>query len=210
MDFYGIPSVNQAYHFVSTCKPYKIRKALLSDGDTEKEVFVIGLRGTDGSFDKNNPLSIPVCVRAGFGKDNIFKSVVKAAMLKEIPTGSDVVFLGHSLGGMVCQHLAADEELQKNFNILNVLTFGSPYVLGKGDKCKLHRMIEKTDMIPLTLSNAFLLNCFIGKPSIESCGFLFKPYGAHCTSYEFSEKFAQYDCFGIKNGKHILHLTEEL
>ncbi len=210
MDFYCIPSVNQAYHFVSTCSPYKIRKAILTDSVTEKNVFVIGLRGTDGSLDKNNPLSIPVCVRAGLAKDNLFKRIVKEAMLKEIPKGSDIVFLGHSLGGMVCQHLAADEELKNNFNILNVLTFGSPFIVGKGEKCKLHRMIEKTDIIPLTLSNAFLLNAFKGNVSMENCGFIFKPYGAHCTSYEFSEKFAQYDCFGIKNGKHILQLTEEL
>ena len=48
-----IGNINQAYSFVATCDPYKIRKAVLSIPECEDmKVWVIALRGTNGSWDK--------------------------------------------------------------------------------------------------------------------------------------------------------------
>ena len=128
-----ISNMNEAYNFIADCAPYKIRKAVLSvPGCEDRTVWVIGLRGTNGSMDKTDPLSLPVCFRSGCSIENIFFSLVKEAIKKEIPAGESLVYIGHSLGGMVSQQLGADKELSSMYKTLNVLTLGSPYVLFKG------------------------------------------------------------------------------
>lgn len=202
-----IGNINQAYSFVATCDPYKIRKAVLSIPECEDmKVWVIALRGTNGSWDKNDPLGMPVCLRSATARDNIFYSLVKDAIKKEIPAGDNILFIAHSLGGMVSQQLASDEELKSTYRILNVLTFGSPYVIFKGKKCPLHRMAETADIIPHTCSAVLFANCFLGNITHESAGYFFNFLGAHCDSYEKGEVWRKYDCYGIKNGGRVLTL----
>ena len=202
-----IGNINDAYTFISNADPFKIRKAVLSaPGSEDKNVWVIGLRGTNGSMKKTDPLGIPVCIRSGSSRENIFFSLVKEAIKKEIPAGESLVYIGHSLGGMVCQQLGADKELNSTYKTLNVLTLGSPYVLFKGSKCPLHRIAEKADIIPYVCSLAAFGNHFMGNVTYESGGYYFNFLGAHCDSYEKSEVWQKYDCFGIKNGRRYLSL----
>lgn len=196
-----IANINDAYSFVATCAPYKINKAVMTvPGCPDMTVWVVALRGTNQSMDKNDPLGLPVCIRSCIGKDNVFFDLVKKAMLKEIPAGENVIFFAHSLGGMVSQQLGADKELSSRYRILNILTFGSPYVLFRGSKCILRRMAERADIIPMICSPAFALNAFLGNVTFESAGYYFNFLGAHCDSYEKGVPWRVYDCFGIKNG----------
>lgn len=202
-----IGNINDAYSFVAGCDPYKIKKGVLSiPGCEDMKVWLVALRGTNGSMDKTDPLGMPVCIRSACGKNNIFFSLVKEAIKKEIPAGDNVMFIGHSLGGMVCQQLGADEELKSTYRLLNVLTFGSPYVPFRGSKCTLHRMLEKADIIPLVCSPAFAGNYFLGNAVHEGGGYYFNFLGAHCDSYEHSPVWRKYDCFGIENGGRTLTL----
>lgn len=202
-----ISNINEAYTFIADCAPYKIRKALLSvPGCEDISVWVIGLRGTNASMDRTDPLSLPVCIRSGCSRGNIFFSLVKEAIKKEIPAGENILYIGHSLGGMVCQQLGADEELKSTYKTLNVLTLGSPYVLFKGKKCPLHRMADRADIVPLLCSLASFANYFMGNVTHESAGYYFNLLGAHCDSYEKSEVWRKYDCFGIENGGRSLSL----
>ena len=74
-----ISNINEAYTFISDCAPYKIRKAVLSvPGCEDADVWVVGLRGTNGSMDKTDPLSLPVCIRSGCSRENIFFYLVRA------------------------------------------------------------------------------------------------------------------------------------
>ncbi len=202
-----IRNINDAYSFVSGCDPYKIRRAVLTIPDSpDMNVWMIALRGTNGSMDKKDPLGMPVCFRSACAKENIYFDLVKNAMLKEIPAGDNILFIGHSLGGMVSQQLAADDELKSTYRVLNVLTFGSPYVISKGKKCPLHRLAERADIIPHTCSAVLFANCFLGNVKHESGGYYFNFLGAHCDSYEKSPVWRDYDCFGNKNGGRTLIL----
>ena len=202
-----ISNVNEAYTFIADSDPFKIRKAVLSSPECEdRTVWVIGLRGTNGSMDKTDPLSLPVCFRSGCSRENIFFHLVKDAIKKEIPAGESLVYIGHSLGGMVSQQLGADEELSGMYKTLNVLTLGSPYVLFKGKKCPLHRMADRVDIVPVVCSLASFANLFIGNVTHECAGNYFSFNGAHCDSYQKSEVWRKYDCFGIENGGRCLTL----
>lgn len=200
-----IKNINDAYTFVAGCAPYKICRAVLSSPDfPDMDVWLVALRGTNRSFDKTDPLGIPVCFKSFCASENIYFKLVKNAIKKEIPAGSNLVFTGHSLGGMICQQLGADKELKSAYNILNVLTFGSPYVVFRGKECPLHRMADRADVIPALFSLASVANMLMGNVKYESAGYFFNPLGAHCDSYEKSEVWRKYDCFGIENGGRVL------
>ena len=198
---YNITNINNAYSLVRTCSPFKIRKGILSDkSGAEKEVYVIVLRGTTFSFDKTDPLSTFSCFRSAVAKDNLYFDLLKENILKYIPEKSNLVFIGHSLGGMVSQQLAADKDIKPKYNILKVLTIGSPYIIGRGSKCPLTRIIETADTIPALCSAALLANSFIGNPHHEINGFFMHPVKAHTEAYECGDKWKPYDCFGEKDG----------
>lgn len=204
-----ITNVNNAYHFVASCHPFKLRKATLTvNGNDPRDVYVSFLRGTDASWDKADPLGMPVCLKSACAKDNIFYSLVKNAILDNVPAGSDLMFIGHSLGGMVCQQLGADETLRTKYNVLSVMTMGSPYVVGKGKLCPLKRFADRADFIPSTCSAVLFANIFIGNVVHEYGGHFGHVVKSHCDSYEFSEVWAKYDCFGIANGGHKIVLTD--
>ncbi|MCQ2462052.1 MAG: hypothetical protein MJ177_01445 [Clostridia bacterium] len=205
-----ISNINEAYQFVGSCAPFKIRKAVLSSPLVgENSVYLVALRGTNQSMDTKDPLGLPAAALSGGGIRNIYFDLVKNAILKDVPAGEMLVFIGHSLGGMVCQQLGADKELKSRYRILNVLTFGSPYILFKGSKCPLHRMAERADILPVICSLAFFANPFMGNVRHESGGYYFNFLGAHCDSYEKSEVWRKYDCFGIENGTRTLTFVEE-
>lgn len=204
-----VSNVNEAYCFAAWCKPFEIFKANLTSPDREKkEVYAIAMRGTDQSWDKENPLSIPVCLKAACAKDNAYLRLMKKMIPQYIPKGSDLVFIGHSLGGMISQQVCADEEIKRDYNILNVLSIGSPYVVFTGKKCPLRRMATVSDVIPNAFGLLGFFNYLAGDVIHENTGYFFHPIGAHCDSYEKEDAWKKYDCFGIENGGHSLEITE--
>lgn len=204
-----VSNVNEAYCFAAWCNPFEIFKAELSSSDSEKKaVYAIAMRGTDSSWDKENPLSIPVCLLAACARDNSYLRLMKKMISEYIPKGSDLVFIGHSLGGMISQQLGADEEIRNSYKILNILSIGSPYVVFAGKKCPLRRMATVSDVIPNAFGLLGFFNYFAGDVIHEDTGYFFNPLGAHCDSYEKEDAWKKYDCFGIENGGHSLEITE--
>ena len=205
-----LTNINDVYTFISTCDPYAIKKAVLRGCLTgDRNVYVVALRGTNRSFDKNDPLSIPVCFKAFASKENIYFSLVKNDILKTVPEGAELVFVGHSLGGMTCEILGADSELRKKYRILSVLTMGSPYVVGKGKLCPLHRMADKIDIIPALFSPALAFNSFMGNVTLEFGHKWNIPIGPHCDSYMYADVWKKYDVFGVENGGRTLEIEKE-
>lgn len=201
-------NVNEVYHFISTCNPYKIRKAVLNENGTDREIYFVALRGTNGSLKSNDPLGIPACIRAGFSKDNIYKRLVKKAIYETVPKGSELYFAGHSLGGMVCQHLGADNDLNKDYKIFKVLTIGSPYIIHLGREFNLKRLADKNDIVPRLCSTGIFINTKAGNISFENYHSFGKLRVSHCDAYEFSRDFAKYDCLGIKGGTAFINIEE--
>ena len=200
-----VTNVNEAMKFARSCNPFEIKKATLyTEGKKVGTVYVVGMTGTNNSLDTDDILCFQNCLRAGFNIDNSYKAEVKEAMFRQIPKDADVIFICHSLGGMVAQQLAADEEVKENFNILNTLAIGSPYVVQFSEKeGELHRMADSGDAIPY-MSPAGVANFFLGNFTYEDCGYFGNPDGAHNESYAKAENWNKYDCFGIENGTNYI------
>ncbi|MCQ2472429.1 MAG: alpha/beta hydrolase [Clostridia bacterium] len=179
---------------------YTFKKGTLyTDGKSKGTVYVISLIGSSRKWDKNDIRGIQVCIKSGFGKDNMYLDAVVAAAKKDIPKDAKVVLVGHSLGGMIAQQFAANEEMKQRFQIINTLTLGSPYIVTKDREGDLHRMVDSADYIPY-LSSAMADNWSAGNYTKEDNGYKGNAKAAHYDSYLTGKAWLKYDCFGIKNG----------
>lgn len=63
---------------------------------------------------------------AGGNMSTASKAVQMAMQQAGIPSDAPVMLVGHSQGGMTAANLAADPEFRRNFDVTNVITYGSP------------------------------------------------------------------------------------
>ncbi|MCR5522328.1 MAG: hypothetical protein K6F64_01640 [Clostridia bacterium] len=202
----AIRNINDSMVFARESDPFDIRRATLyNNGRKCGNVYVIGITGTNPTFDRQVLNNIYSCVLSGIGMNSpLLKEVIKAANEK-IPAGADVIIIGHSLGGMIGQQFAGNREMKEKYNILNIVGMGSPYISQIGMEGELHRMADSGDVIPY-LSLAFAGNFFGGNFTYENGGFFGNPDGAHNVSYKEAEVWQKYDCLGIENGGNVLYL----
>ncbi|MCR5698814.1 MAG: lipase family protein, partial [Treponemataceae bacterium] len=57
-----------------------------------------------------------------------------------LPQGSNLLITGHSLGGMIAQQAAAQDNVKNNYEVLNVVTYGSPLLANDTREGELHRL----------------------------------------------------------------------
>lgn len=177
---------------------------LYTDGNRVGRVYLIALTGSNMSRDKEDMLSIYSCIKAGTVHDNDYLDAVIESAKKRIPKGSRVALIGHSLGGMVAQQFAADKEMKERYEILNVLTMGSPYIPVINREGDLHRMADSGDAIPY-FSIAIIGNFWRGNFTYKNNGYFGNPDGAHNLSYKRAKVWKSYDCFGIENGTNKIY-----
>ena len=188
--------------------PIRIVPATLSRNGETQSVYIIGLLGVKDNTNQVN--SGKNLFPAAFNKDNSYTDLVKSVIFRNIPEGASLVFVCHSLGGMVAQQLRTDEELKANYEIVSVLAAGSPLILVNEDAAEgeLHRLADKFDIIPF-LSPA-TIRCFkkqIGTAHREDGGYLFDPDGAHNLSYLRNDVWGEYDALGVKGGNAVLSFS---
>ena len=111
--------------------PIGIVEATLNQNGEEKPVYIVALSGTELIWSDYTGIQSTGAVTdllCGFNLDNPYIKAVRNAMINNIPSNADVIFYGHSLGGMIAQEAAADSTIKRNYNILNTVTYGSPLI----------------------------------------------------------------------------------
>ena len=184
----------------SNTVPLRIVPATLTTEDGDADVYLIGMLGVKSVRGQVN--SVLNCFFAAFNRGNSYYDLVKNTIRSEIPAGSSLVFACHSLGGMVAQQLRTDADLIAEYEIVNVLTAGSPYVMVKGDgEGTLHRIADKNDAIPY-LSPATVVSPVkqLKDRAVEDGGYTLDPDGAHNLSYLREDLWGAYDVFGVRDG----------
>lgn len=195
-----VDDVQDAMKLCRSQATFNIYKGTLyTDGSKVGRVYLIALTGSNMRWDKEDMLSMYSCIKAGTAHDNDYLDAVIESAKKRIPKGSRVALIGHSLGGMVAQQFAADKEMKENYEILNVLTMGSPYIPVIGREGDIHRMVDSGDAIPF-FSIAGVGNLWMGNFTYKNNGYFGDPDSAHNLSYNNARAWKAYDCFGIKNG----------
>lgn len=189
--------------------PIGICKAILFDGKHYKSVYLVAMSGTELIYSNETGLQstgVITDLLAAFDKENPYKKAVRNAILSYIPKNSDILLYGHSLGGMVAQEIAADYKIKSKYNILNVITFGSPlcaYTSGREGIVK--RLCDKSDIVPYcskyTLSKFIFEQLHGSEKCVEDGGYnLFKCLCAHNESYMRKDLWNKYDVLGKLGG----------
>lgn len=179
---------------------FTIRKGTLyEDSKKSGDIYVIIMSGSNMKWDRNDPRGLQTCFKSGFSCSNLYLDLVISSAVDQIPKDSKIALMGHSLGGMVAQQFAANNLMKTRYEIVNVLTMGSPYIVTRDMEGELHRMVDSGDAIPY-FSGAGIANFWAGNYTYEHNGYFGNPGAAHFNSYQDGEKWLSYDCFGVKDG----------
>ncbi len=203
--------VQMGYRKVQSEGPISITHGTLSTrkmygGTEEKDVYVVCLSGTDTDAE-NQSTGWWTDILVGFERDNRYIQNVRKAVVENIPAGSNVMFAGHSLGGMVAQQAASDSVIKDNYIVLNTVTFGSPLINGFSREGTVKRLGDKVDPVSY-LSISSLLNIVWQAAGLnrENGGYGKRIVTAHCESYQRESVWGAYDVTGTKFGGATLTL----
>ena len=110
---------------------------------------------------------------------------------------------------MICQQVAADATIKARYNILNVVTFGSPLLAAGFREGTVKRLGDINDVVPLLSSNLFVtpIRAILGL-NRENGGYYLRPVSAHTDCYVREDVWGKYDVTGTKygNAKLVLDL----
>jgi hypothetical protein len=183
--------------------PITMVNAVLKTNGISIPVYLIGLSGTE--LVDNQATGIFTDLKVGFELENPYIYAVVRALTENVPKDSNLVFCGHSLGGMIAQQAAANYILKRKYNILNVVTFGSPLISPGQREGTVKRLGDTSDVVPyLSSSGTFLLPWQVFGLNREDGGYNGRLKTAHSESYLRSDVWGAYDVLGQKGGRSTL------
>lgn len=174
--------------------------ATLYENGTEKNIYLVGAMGMGYNLRKpNNPFT---AFLTGFNIRTPYFTAVKNAIMQNIPVGSKLLYFGHSQGGMVGQQIMTDEDITGHYDVLKVVTIGSPYIMVRESKRegKLVRFADKYDAVPRLTPALFLDPLSFSNMTVRDGGYTLDPDGAHNLSYRFSDVWNAFDATGTEGG----------
>ena len=197
--------VQMGYSKVQNQGPISITKGTLTTKGIfgikkKKDIYVVCFSGTDTDAE-NQSTGWWTDLLVGFEQDNRYIQNIRTAVTNNIPKGSNILFAGHSLGGMVAQQAASDSTIKNNYNVLYTVTFGSPLINGFKREGTVKRLGDTVDPVPY-LSVSTFLNIIWQSAGLnrENGGYGTKIITAHCESYQRESVWGAYDVTGTKNG----------
>lgn len=190
--------------------PIIVAQGVLTSKGTQKDIYLITLCGTE--LVEGQSTGIVEDILVGFqNADNDYTKNVIRVIKETIPENSNLMLLGHSLGGMVCQTVAADEYVKAHYNILNTVTLGSPVIKGGQREGVVKRLGDTSDFVPylsvtgMVIRQIFGLNREDGGYS-EGGWSIQKGWAAHNGSYIREDVWGDYDVTGVKGGNATLDI----
>ncbi len=182
--------------------PISITKGELTKNGKTQDVYLVVLYGMVSLDNVVNDFDS--AQKAIMGRDNAYLQLVLKLIRENIPQNSNIMLAGGSLGGMVAQQVASNSDIKKKYNIVNTITFGSPYINGTKEGT-LVRLADKADMVP-KLSMSFNFSAVNRNYFIEDGGYGSDSETAHGWSYARSDVWGEYDVTGFKGGNATLKL----
>lgn len=194
--------------------PITITKGTLKEGKESCTVYLVGLSDTELVDEHYLPVlgqttGFDTDFIVGMEQKNDYERNAEAAIKKTVPKGSNLIFTGHSLGGMVGQQLAADPQIQKKYNVLYTICFGTPAVFPGEQEGKVVRFGDTHDIVPYlsieTLKDYEFQDSTLIK---EDGGYRYDIlFSAHRKSYREAPEWTKYDVLGQEGGSAKLGLN---
>lgn len=185
---------------------FSITRGDLVQGDTRIPIFLIAIHGTEGSA-LGQVADTESCIQSGTDQDSAYLEDLLKTINENIPKGSNLVFAGHSLGGMVAQQAAADDAIKNDYNVVAVVTFGSPLLAKGKTEGQVNRLAASGDIVPyLSLETLKDFDAQIDTRSRENVASL--PLISHVIGYWDDNAWKDYDALGVKGGNAVLEMDD--
>ncbi len=186
--------------------PVIITKGSLKSGFSTKTVYLITLSGTDNVAKQSTGYVTDLL--SGFCLKNAYLENVVSIVNKNIPKNSNIILAGHSLGGMICQQVAADSTIKANYNVLNTVCFGSPLLAAGSREGETKRLGDTSDVVPYLSGSLFNNTAWaIAGLNRENGGYGTDLLSAHTKSYGRTDVWGKYDVLGKKYGSAKITLN---
>lgn len=188
--------------------PIIITEGTLKNGKEQCDIYLVTLTGLEVPTLTPQTTDVVTTCQAGLELSNDFERNLRRVMKEAIPKNANVVFAGHSLGGMVAQQIAADTSVQKRYNILNIVAYGSPVMFKGQIEGTLKRMGDVNDPVPYLSAETFKdFEVQDGTLQKEDSGLgLDITFAAHRNSYFDEKTWGKYDVLGFKGGDATIKL----
>ncbi len=208
-----VKKVYQTFRYTQEAHPisgqgcFSITKGDLKENGKKCDIYLIASHGLEGSaFGQNADLES--CIAAGMEQSSAYLTQFMKVIKANVPKGANIIFAGHSLGGMISQQAAANKSMQKRYNILHVITWGSPVLCLGQIEGQLHRNCAAGDVVPL-------LSIY----TLEDSGAQLKDRNreeadvipviqSHVEGYNDKNAWKDYDAIGVKGGKAVLKMDD--
>lgn len=185
--------------------PISIVKGTLKTTFSSKTVYLVTLSGTEMVFNQSTEWVTDLL--SGFNLKSAYYYNVVNVIKANVPKNANLILAGHSLGGMIAQQVSADSGIKSRYNILNVVTFGSPLLAAGFREGTVRRLGDTADVVPYLSGNLFVtpLRAIAGL-NRENGGYGIQAITAHKESYKREDVWGRYDVTGTKYGRAKLTL----
>lgn len=127
-----------------------LRRVACVDGAVR---YVLLMPGTSFALLSNNtPQDLVGAFDGVLRTDTTYTRAARKVLVRAgVPAGSEVMFVGHSLGGLTAMNLAADVEVSSQYRVTHVITLGSP-IDGKrpaDHTTRVISLVNNHDVIPM-------------------------------------------------------------
>lgn len=179
---------------------YPIRVVRLSNSDMPQTWLVL-LAGTEfNMFGPSAQSNTPYAWLEAFQISSNFRQEVAQVITSWAPAGSNLILVGHSLGGMIAQNLVADSAFRGSYKSINVIIYGAPKTADPVSGIDYVWFAAVNDLVP-----ALSPKLFSPPPSIWVTVTPSMPssIGVHL-AYPTSTDLANYDGLGHKLAGRVL------
>lgn len=194
----------RGYQVFGEAGPISIVNAVMAQNGSYQNVYLVGLAGTDlaAAAEGNATGLLEDLIVGGWSGENDYLKAVRNTLAAHVPSGSRLIFSGHSLGGMVAQQAAADSWIKSTYNVLHTVTIGSPLIAAGSREGEVRRTGDWNDIVPLlSVEGTILLPWQVAGLQTEDGGYgLLGVLDAHNVSYRREDVWGAYDPVGRKWG----------
>ncbi len=197
----------QEAHPISGQGCFSITKGVLKQDGKQCEVYLMAAHGLEtNAFGQN--VDMESVLKAGRQQTSPYLKQYMAVIKQNVPKGANLILTGHSLGGMVSQQAAANKTMQKNYNILHVVTWGSPLIAKGQIEGQLHRMCAAGDVVPLMSEYTFTdTDAQLNDRNREEADVI-PVIQSHVDGYNDKDAWKDYDAIGVKGGNTVLKMDD--
>ena len=197
----------QEAHPISGQGCFSITKGVLKQDGKQCEVYLMAAHGLEtNAFGQN--VDMESVLKAGRQQTSPYLKQYMAVIKQNVPKGANLILTGHSLGGMVSQQAAANKTMRKNYNILHVVTWGSPLIAKGQIEGQLHRMCAAGDVVPLMSEYTFTdTDAQLNDRNREEADVI-PVIQSHVDGYNDKNAWKDYDAIGVKGGNAVLKMDD--